>query len=260
MKARTLLLAASLLLPVALGSCGSDSASKGCQPRAVAWLGALTGPARRPPHQNGAELAVHLYNAAHPECPVGYLFYDSQGDPDVAKRLARSIVDDPQIIAVVGPGFSGESAKAIPLFDKVDLATITASATNPTLAEQGWHTFHRVVSNDSTQAPAAVAFLAEQLHVKRVAVVDDGSLYGQALADIAAKDFGNRGIVVAPRTALNPEGLDYGAIVSSIAEIGVDAVYYGGYIDPAVRLLRQLRDAGVTAAFMGGDEIGRAHV
>lgn len=254
---RAALLLGSTLIAAStvLASCSSGGGTAACSPRAIAWLGALTGQARRPPFQNGAELAVQQYNAKHPDCPIGYLYFDSQGDPDLAKRLAETIVDDPQILGVVGPGFSGETEAVMPAFEDAHLPVITASATNPSLAEHGWSTFHRMVENDATQGPAAAAFLAQVLKVKRVAVIDDGGLYGKTLADVVAKDLGDRGIVVAPRASVKAKGLDYRATVSAIADIGVDAVYYGGVTEPAVRLLRQLRDAGVNAAFMGGDGI-----
>lgn len=250
-----LLGATTLVASALLVGCGSGGDSANCAPRAIAWLGALTGPARRPPFQNGAEVAVAQYNEEHPECRVGYLYFDSQGNPEIAERLAREIVDDPQILAVVGPGYSGETKAAMPIFERAGLPVITASATNPTLSEQGWRTFHRVVGNDAAQGPAAAAFLAQVVGARRVAVIDDGGLYGKTLADLVAAALGDRGIVVAPRGSVDADGLDYRATVTAIAGIGVDAVYYGGVTEPAVRLLRQMRDAQVTAAFMGGDGI-----
>lgn len=235
--------------------CSSDEASDGCTQRAIAFVGPLTGQYRRPPMQNGAELAVSQYNKEHPDCPIGYLPYDSQGDPDLAARLAEQIVDDPQILAVLGPSYSGETAAVMPVFDDVSLANVTASATNPTLSQQGWTTFHRAVGTDDAQGPAAAAFLSDELKVRRVAVIDDSGLYGKTLADLVAADLGKRGVVIAPRASLDPKVLDYTSTVSSFADIGVDAVYYGGVTEPGVRLLKQLRDAGITVPFMGGDGI-----
>lgn len=256
MSTRRVVIATTLVVSLAAStSCGTTSSSDGCRPRAIAWLGALTGQARRPPFQNGAELAVQRYNEEHAECPVGYVVFDSQGDPDIAERLAHTIVDDPQILAVVGPGFSGETKAAMPIFEEAGLSVVTASATNPTLSEQGWTTFHRVVGNDAAQGPAAAAFLALTLGVQRVAIIDDGGLYGKTLGDLVAEDLGKRGIVVAPRGSVEATGVDYRATVRAIADIGVDAVYYGGVTEPAVRLLRQLRDAGISVPFIGGDGI-----
>ena len=244
-----------LVTAASIASCSADTTSSSCSGSAIAFVGPLTGQYRRPPMQNGAELAVHLYNKANPDCPVGYIPFDSQGDPDLAERLAEQIVDDRQIIAVVGPAYSGETAAVVPVLEVAGMANVTASATNPTLSQQGWKVFHRIVVNDDAQGPAAAAFLSEELGVKRVAVIDDGGLYGKTLADLTAADLGRRGVVIAPRASLDPKRLDYTATVESIAEIGVDAVYFGGVTEPGVRLLRQMRDAGLEAAFMGGDGI-----
>lgn len=236
-------------------ACSSDPSSSGCTQRAIAFVGPLTGQYRRPPMQNGAELAVVQYNKAHPDCPIGYLPYDSQGDPDLAARLAEQIVDDPQILAVLGPSYSGETAAVMPVFDDEVLANVTASATNPTLSQQGWTTFHRAVGTDDAQGPAAAAFLSDELKVRRVAVIDDSGLYGKTLADLVAADLGKRGVVIAPRASLDPKVLDYTSTVNSLIDIGVDAVYYGGVTEPGVRLLKQMRDVGIAVPFMGGDGI-----
>lgn len=252
----TALAAVGAMISLALAAaCSSGADTSACTPRAIAFVGPLTGQYRRPPMQNGAELAVRLHNLEQPDCPIGYLPFDSQGDPDLAKRLAEQIIDDQQIVAVIGPAYSGETAALVPVLDDVGMANITASATNPTLSQQGWSVFHRIVGTDDAQGPAAAAFLSEQLGVKRVAVIDDSGLYGKTLADLTAADLGRRGAVIAPRASLDPKRLDYTAVVDSIAEIGADAVYFGGVTEPGVRLLKQMRDAGIDVPFMGGDGI-----
>ena len=60
----------------------------------------------------GVQLAVDKHNAANPGCQVDFKKFDSQGSPDQAPQLARSIVGDASIVGVVGPAFSGESKNA----------------------------------------------------------------------------------------------------------------------------------------------------
>ena len=83
--------------------------------------------------------------------------------PTQAPALATEVAGDESIIGVVGPAFSGESAAAGPIFAEAGLPTITPSATNPTLAENGWDTFHRALGNDATQGPAAAAYIKDTL-------------------------------------------------------------------------------------------------
>lgn len=258
----TVAVMAALTLIATAASCSTDDTADGCPPLAVAFIGPITGPDG--PNGQGFREGIEVAAATAAEvgtavgvegCEVGLVTFDSQGDPERAADLARAVVADPQIVAVLGPAYSGETAAVMPAFEAARLPVITASATNPDLATRGWRFFHRVVADDADQAPAAAAFLVDRLAVRTVAVVDDGSLYGQALADLVSASLAERGVVVAPRLQIEPDRLDYRSTVESIAAIGVDAVFFGGVSDPAGRLVRQLRDAGVSAAYAAGDAV-----
>jgi branched-chain amino acid transport system substrate-binding protein len=250
----TSVMAVVLLAAVGLTSCTSDEQA-GCPPLALAFLGVLTGPdaSSGTTVRNSAAMAVAEHNEANPACEVGFISYDSQGDADVAEVLARQIVSDEQIIAVVGPVFSGETAAVMPIFQDAGLPVLTPSATNPTLGQQGWTMFHRLVGTDAAQGPAAVVWLLDEADVKRVGVVDDGTLFGKDLADFATDELNRRGITIAPRQQVEPSRRDYGDAVEAVSSVGVDAVFFGGLGEAGSQLHRQLRDAGVGGLFVGGD-------
>lgn len=235
-------------------ACSSDDSGT-CPPLAIAFLGALTGPDASTGEvvRNSAALAVEAHNDANPTCVVGLVSYDSRGEVDRATVLARQIVDDAQVIGVVGPIFSGETDAVMPVFEQAGLPVLTPSATNPELSAQGWEMFHRVVGTDADQGPAAIAWLAETVGPSRVAVVDDGSLYGRTLADLASDELIRRGVVVAPRQQVEPGVRDYGQVVASIASLDVDAVFFGGLGDAGGQLHGQLRLGGVGGPFLAGD-------
>ena len=252
----SLLIAVVAALVVAAAGCGGSSGSaSGCAPISLAFMGPLTGGdgALGRYSRNGAEVAISGYNVKHPNCPVGLLSYDSQGSADLSVNLADQIVADPSVLGVIGPTFSGESAAAMPAFQKGGVPVITGSATNPILSQSGWTVFHRVVGNDATQGPAAAAYLTQQLGAKRVAVIDDTGLYGKTLADLTAKSLQQDGAEVAVRGSVDPNSVDYKNTVATVRDANVDAVYFGGVTSPGGRLLRQLRDAGITVPFVGGD-------
>lgn len=247
------------IVGVIAAACGTSASSKGCPQRAIAFMGPITGsdgPNGRA-FRSGVETAMSIAseNGAIARCPIGLITFDTRADPARAAALAQEIVDDPQILAVIGPSYSGETAAAMPILEAAGIPVITASATNPDLGTKGWTSFHRVVVDDATQGPAAAAFMVDRLAVRSVAVIDDGSLYGKALADLVTTALGDRGVVVAPRLQIEADRLDYRAAVDAVRSIGADAVYFGGVADPAARLVRQLRDAGVRAPFMAGDAV-----
>jgi len=244
----------AVLAATGVVGCASDERGT-CPPLAIAFLGALTGADASTGEvvRNSAALAVADHNAANPDCEVGLISFDSRGEPARAEVLARQIVDDAQVLGVVGPVFSGEAETVMPVFEAAGLPVLTPSATNPELGRKGWTMFHRVVGTDADQGPAAVAWLTAEVGPARVAVVDDGSLYGGALADLATDELIRRGIVVAPRQQVEPGVRDYGSAVDSIAALDVDAVFYGGLGDAGGQLHGQLREGGVAGPFVSGD-------
>lgn len=253
--------AIALTLGLALSACGTTddddgdggSGSDAACDLTLAFFGPETGPAAGlgAPIINGAQLAIDEYNA-DAECEVGYELYDSQGSPDEAPSLATEVAGDETIIGVVGPAFSGESAAAGPIFAEGGVPTITPSATNPTLADEGWDTFHRALGNDATQGPAAATYIADTIGAQGVFVIDDASEYGAGLAGIVESDLGD---TVVGTDTIQAGDTDFSATVTRVNDSGADTVFFGGYYAEATILVGQLRDGGFDGTFVVADGV-----
>jgi len=252
---------AALGVAVALAAAGcsssddSSSGSKSCDLK-IAFFGALTGSSANLGinERNGAKLAIDQYNAKHSDCKVTFQQFDSEGDPAKAPGLARQLVKDPKIIGVVGPGFSGESEAADPIFESAGLPTITPSATRPSLSTNNWKVFHRAVANDSAQGPAAGYYIKSVLKAQKAFVVDDQSAYGAGLADQVKKVLGTV-VVGTDKVGADGKQTDFSATVTKIKSSGATAVFYGGYYQNAGLIRKQLTAAGVTATLVAGDGV-----
>jgi branched-chain amino acid transport system substrate-binding protein len=199
---------------------------------------------------NGAKLAIDAFNKANPGCQVTFdTAYDSQGDPAQAPALADKIVADSKIIGLIGPGFSGETKATMPTYEKAGLTMITPGATNAQLSKQGWKTFHRILANDDLQAPGIAAYI-KGAGAKKVAVVDDASTYGKPLADAVRSGIGALDV---SDDQVAKGSVDFSAAVTKIKGSGADYVFYGGYYSDAAKLVKAMRDGGVTATFVSGD-------
>jgi branched-chain amino acid transport system substrate-binding protein len=176
--------------------------------------------------------------------------FDSQGDPTKATPLATQIVQDPSIIALVGPGFSGESLATGKTFFQAGLPGISPSATNVTITQQGWTTYHRVIGNDSAQGAADAKYIQDTAKASKVYVIDDGSDYGKGLASYVNKGLGS---AVTGTDTVQTGQTDFSATVAKVTGSGADAVFYGGYYAEAGLLVKQLRQAGYKGLFMSGD-------
>lgn len=277
MKKSTLLRASAIAVSLAFvaAACGSDSDSSvtedtvasevtedtaataagvTCEPVSIAFFGALSGDAGNLGKniRNGADLAVSEFNTANPDCQVGLVDFDSQGDPAQAPALAQKAIDDASILGIVGPAFSGESKAANPLFDAAGLAIITPSATNATLNDNNWKVFHRALAGDQVQGAGIAAYIQKTLAAAKVGVIDDASEYGKGLGDIVKTTLGD---AVVASDSIDPKAADFSAAVSKMKEAAPDAIFYGGYYAEAGKLAKQLRDAGVTATLVFGDGV-----
>ncbi|WP_295661859.1 branched-chain amino acid ABC transporter substrate-binding protein [uncultured Nocardioides sp.] len=219
----------------------------------LAFFGPQTGPAAGlgEPIINGAQLAIDEYNA-EAECEVAYEQIDSQGSPDQAPSLATEAVGNDAIIGVVGPAFSGESAAAGPIFSEGGLPTISPSATNPALSENGWDTFHRALGNDATQGPAAAAYIRDTVAATSVFVIDDASEYGAGLAGIVEEELGD---TVVDSDTIQTGQTDFSATATKVGSSDADTVFFGGYYAEAGLLVRQLRDSGFEGTFVVADGV-----
>ncbi|HEV8115870.1 MAG TPA: branched-chain amino acid ABC transporter substrate-binding protein [Acidimicrobiales bacterium] len=219
----------------------------------IGFFGALTGSdaALGLNERNGVKVALDRYKKES-GCEVKLEEYDSQGEPAQAPALASKAVTDKNVVAIIGPAFSGESKTANPIFNEGGLPIITPSATNAALSKNGWKIFHRAVANDDLQGPAAAKFILGK-GAKKVAVIDDASEYGKGLADIVRTELREGGATTDVNEAIDPKGSDYSSTVNKVKAANVDAVFYGGYYESAGRLMKQLRDGNVAATFVAGD-------
>jgi branched-chain amino acid transport system substrate-binding protein len=255
------IVAATLALSACGGTTGNNTAASGdkqCDLK-IGYFGALTGDAANLGIniKNGVELAVNQYNEKNADCKVVLSTFDSQGDPSIAPGLAQKAVTDKKLVGIVGPAFSGESKAAGPIFAQAGLNTISASATNPALSENGWKTFHRVLGNDATQGPAVAKYIKDVLKSDKVFVSDDTSEYGKGLADIVKNDLGSA-VIGTDQTAADGKQDDFSATVTKAKASGATSFFYGGYYSNASKLVKQLKDGGFTGTFVAADGVNDA--
>lgn len=219
----------------------------------LAFFGPGTGPAAGlgAPIIDGAKLAIDQYNE-DAECEVAFEEIDSQGSPDQAPSLATNAANNESIIGIIGPAFSGESAAAGPIFAEAGLPTISGSATNPGLSENGWDTFHRALGNDATQGPAAAQYIKDVVQAKAVFVMDDASEYGAGLAKIVQDELGD---LVVDTDTIQTGQTDFSASVTKINASKADTVFFGGYYAEAALIISQLREKGFEGNFVVADGV-----
>lgn len=220
----------------------------------------------------GAQLAIDDVNAKGGIAgyKIDTVIYDSgtatagQYDPAQAATNTKKLVSDPLVVANVGPQMSGEGKAMAPILSEADLATITPSSTNPDITNpafagqfkpKGRAIYFRTVTTDAFQGPNMANYMAQNLKIKSVYVLDDSGAYGVGIADAYQRQAEKLGIKVLGRDQLNPKEADYSTILTKIKALKPDALYYGGVAQAGVKLAKQAYDIIPNMIKAGGDGV-----
>lgn len=207
--------------------------------------------------QRATELAATQANASDRAKKLGITFEvspgDDQADPKVGVNVANVFASDPKIVGVVGHVNSGVSIPASKVYADRDIVQITPISTNPALTEQGLSNVFRVCTIDTVQGSAAADFAAKDLGFKTAYVVDDSTPYGEGLGKFFAEQFVADGGKIVGQEKTSDKDSDFTALATKIKATDPDVIYYGGIYNAGALLAKQAREAGLQAAFLGGD-------
>lgn len=232
---------------------GSSSAAAGGGTVKIGFEGPLSG--------DNAQLGINEVNAvqlavdeANKNNTYGFkvelVKSDDVGDPSKAPAAAATLQQDPAILGVIGPSFSGATKAVGASYDAANLVLISPSATNPTLTSLGFKSFHRVVPPDSLEGKEAGAWLAKK--AKSVFVVDDLSDYGKGAADAVEQELKAQNIKTS-REGVDAKTTDYSVIAQKVKSSGAEALFYGGYDTQAALFAKALKSAGYAGITMTGN-------
>ena len=173
-----------------------------------------------------------------------------------SETAAEQLISE-DVVAVQGPMCSGGTVAALDNYAAAGLFALSGSAIGANVSEQGATNFARTAWNDKTQGAEMAKYVYETLSFTNAALVDDQSTYGKGLMDIFETEFEALGGTIAGRQAVTVGEQDFSSVVTSIGT-EPEIVVFGGFIAEGAALVRQLRDAGYTGAFMGADGIADA--
>src|SRR6185503_116631 len=98
-------------------------------------------------------------------------------------------------------------------------------------------------------------YAVKELKGKSIAVIDDRTAYGQGVAEEFAKAVKAAGGTIAEQQFTTDKATDFSAILTQIKGKKPDVVFFGGMDAVAGPMLRQMKQLGISAKFMGGDGI-----
>lgn len=227
----------------------------------IAHVGPITGPVAHvgKDNENGARMAIDDLNARGIVIDGKKIKFvlqaeDDASDPKQATSVAQKLVDA-KVAAVIGHLQSGTSIPASKIYYDAGIPQISPSATSSKYTQQGFNTTFRVVANDAQLGAVMGRYAAKTLQARRIAVIDDRTAYGQGLATQFVKEAKANGVAIVATQYTSDRAIDFSAILTAIKARKPDLIFFGGIDASAAAMLRQIRQLGIQARFMGGDAI-----
>lgn len=180
---------------------------------------------------------------------------DDAADPKQGTAAAQKLCDA-KVAGVVGHLNSGTTIPASKVYNDCGIPHITGAATNPNLTRPGYKTTYRIIANDNALGAGLAFYAADALKVKRVAVIDDRTAYGQGVAEVFKRTAQQKGMQIVDEQFTTDKATDFMAILTAIKGKNPDAIFYGGMDPQAGPMLRQMEQLGLgNVKFFGGDGI-----
>ncbi len=177
---------------------------------------------------------------------------DDQCKPELATNAGTKLISD-GVVATIGHSCSGATLAALPVYANAKIVTVSPSATTPSLTLSGQHPyFFRTIPHDLDQARLAADFVTGKLAAKKIAIIHDNGDYGKGYAEAVRTNIGNRAPIVLFE-AVNPDAVDFSAVVRKLRRNMAEVVVFGGYHPTAAKLIQQMRRERITIPMVGPD-------
>lgn len=204
----------------------------------------------------GAQLAIEEAAPWFKEKGIELAFapQDDQASPDVGVATARRIVNDKEILGIIGHLNSGVAMPSSEVYKEYDLAMVSPANTNPNITDRRYPNVNRICGRDDIQGPVGAEFAVNELKAKKIFIVHDKTTYGQGVAEA----FRTKALALGAQVVGfdgTEEKSNFQSLILRMRVMRPDLIYFGGIYDQGGVLLKQLREKGITGTFLGPDAL-----
>ncbi len=239
-------------------ACGGDD-EKDWQGETIR-LGALfstsgDGSAFGPQQVKGAELAIEDVNREDDGvngAKLELLQVDDKADPATSAKEMRTLIEDENVLSVLGPTFSNSAAEADPVANDLKTPVLAVSNTGPGIVGDCPYPCEYIFRDSLGEADAIPANVKTFVEAEkpRIATVlyPEGDPFGQTSSVTAVDAFKDNGVKVRPSAPVPAGGFE------DMKDVGLDVIMITASSgDVAVDLIENLRDLGYEGPILGGN-------
>lgn len=249
-------LALVLILVVSAGFLFAAGQSEEASSVKIGFIGPMTGDYANygTLMSQAVKLAAEERNAAGGVAgmTVEVVVEDSEGVPEKGQAAIEKLASVDKVDGIIGAVFSGVSIAIAPRAQAEQIVMISPSSSHKDLPGLGSYIM-RTTPSDALQADVAGAYFAEELGIKKLAVLYVKNDYSQGLYEEVKKIFEAKGgEIVAVETAIQGDK-DFKTQLTKIKAAAPEAIYIPNYVAEMAQILEQAASLGIDAQFISAD-------
>lgn len=125
--------------------------------------------------------------------PLKVAIANDNNDPEIAKEVAQNLINNKDILGVVGHFSSGVTLNTAPIYQQKKLVAISATSTSVAISGVGNYIF-RTVPSDRFTSNALAKYLLEKLNQPKATIIyNSKSPYSKSLRDTFSTDMASNG-------------------------------------------------------------------
>lgn len=209
------------------------------------------------PAANGAKLAVKEINAAGGVLgkQIDFIVHDTKYDMSVTAQVAKQFVEQDKVIAVIGFTDTDSVLASGPTIQAAGLPFITAGATSPKIPTQVGDMMFLACFGDNVQAAAGAEYSFKNFGKNAYLLWDKGVEYTTLLGGYFKSRFTDLGGNIVLEDSYDDKATDFSAQIAKVKALPQQPDFYYIAAMPynVGPVVKQFRDAGLTAPIVGGD-------
>lgn len=182
---------------------------------------------------------------------------DNKSDAAETTSAATKLVDQNKVSAIIGAATSTNTLAQVQIAQSKKIPLITPTGTSPTITEDKGKLndfVFRTCFIDPFQGTVAANFATNELKVKTAAIyIDSSSDYAKGLAAAFKESFEKNGGTIVGEEFYVQKDTDFRSTLTRIKSKNPEFVFLPGYYEEVGLILKQARELGLDAPFMGGD-------
>ncbi len=206
--------------------------------------------------QNAVQLAVDEINNSKylgETTTLNVIFEDSAGKPDQAIAAMTKVVEEDQVVAVLGPTLSSEAFAADPVAQEAGTVVLGVSNTATGITDMGDFVFRDSLP-EAAVIPGTIAQATEALGLQTAGILygndDDFTVSGYNVFKEALEA---NGVAITREETFAKGDQDFNAQLTNLIDSQPDALVVSALAAEATQIIIQARALGYTGPIIGGN-------